>query len=151
MNSTPSLTYLKMMLNSFLQKNIAEKIKKGESMSPFLFLSSNLELISSEVESLAKILLKEHDIDINSLFLLRDTAESIKIEEMRSFLSKGNEKPRFKFQIFLIENISRMTLQSANAALKFFEEPGYGNIIFLTNLSEADVLDTILSRVQVIR
>lgn len=44
-----------------------------------------------------------------------------------------------------------MTPQSANAALKFFEEPGFGNIIILTNASQADILETILSRVQIVR
>jgi hypothetical protein len=34
--------------------------------------------------------------------------------------------------------------------LKFFEEPDITNIIFLTNASESGILDTILSRVQII-
>jgi len=42
-----------------------------------------------------------------------------------------------------------MTTQAANACLKFFEEPGEGNIIFLTSASESGILDTILSRVQI--
>jgi len=120
-------------------------------MSPFLFLWQNLEVLNSEVNLLSKNLLENYAIDKNSLFLLPDNWEAIKIKEMRDFLSKWNEKPRFKFQIFLIENISRMTVQSANAALKFFEEPWKWNIIFLTNTSESDVLETILSRVQIER
>lgn len=100
---------------------------------------------------MAEQLLQQFQIDKNSLFVLEDTGESIKIEEIRKFLSSANEKPRFLFQVFIIENISRLTLQSANACLKFLEEPGFGNIIFLTNQSEAEVLDTILSRVQTIR
>jgi hypothetical protein len=40
-----------------------------------------------------------------------------------------------------------MTRESANSCLKFFEEPGIGNLIFLTNKSESGILDTILSRV----
>lgn len=120
-------------------------------MSPFLFLWNNMEVSGAKILSEIYALLADFQIDKNSLFHLSDSGESIKIEEMRNFLAKGNEKPRFNFQVFFIENISRMTVQSANAALKFFEEPGKGNIIILTNASEADVLDTILSRVQVVR
>jgi len=32
--------------------------------------------------------------------------------------------------------------------LKFFEEPDVTNVIFVTNISESGILDTILSRVQ---
>jgi len=41
-------------------------------------------------------------------------------------------------------------LESANSCLKFLEEPSIGNIIFLTNTSESQILETILSRVQTI-
>jgi len=136
---------------SSLWQTIHTKIQKGETMSPFLFLSPNSEIWFQEVQNLAHDLLQQNDIDTNSLFTLSDTWEQIKIEEMRTFLEKWNTKPRFIFQIFLIENIGRMTLQSANAALKFFEEPGFGNIVFLTNTSESWILDTILSRVQIVR
>ena len=71
-------------------------------------------------------------------------------KDLKEFLSNSNQKPRFKFQVFFIENISRFTLKSANSCLKFFEEPKFGNIIFLSNTSEAGILDTIISRVQIV-
>jgi hypothetical protein len=43
-----------------------------------------------------------------------------------------------------------MTLQASNSLLKFFEEPGKQNIIFLSAKSESGILDTILSRVQTV-
>lgn len=120
-------------------------------MSPFLFLWWQSEVLNAEIEALARRLLKEYNIDTNSLFHLSNTGENLKIEEVRTFIEKSHQKPRFQFQIFFIENIGRMTLQSANASLKFLEEPWKWNIIFLTNNSEAEVLDTILSRVQIVR
>jgi hypothetical protein len=57
-------------------------------------------------------------------------------------------RPRFAFQIFYIEWLSRMTPQAQNACLKFFEEPKEGNIIICTDISTSWILDTILSRVQ---
>ncbi len=130
---------------------ISKQIKKGEEISPFLFLSPNLELLHGQLESNILNILKESSIDKQSLFHLRDTGESIKIEEIKNFLAQGNIRPRFAFQIFFIEDISRMSLQSANACLKFFEEPGQWNIIVLTSNSESGILETILSRVQVIK
>lgn len=87
---------------------------------------------------------------MQSLFHITDSGEALKIDEVKKFLSHGEVRPRFKFQVFLIENISRMTLQAQNACLKFFEEPGEWNIIILTNTSQAWVLETILSRVQTV-
>ncbi len=137
------------MENSIFTKIQKDIDQKGEN-SPFLFLWENMELIHADIESFIKEIFIKYAIDSQSLFHLVDSWEVLKIDEIKKFLANGNTKPRFKFQIFFIENISRMTLQSANACLKFFEEPGEGNIIFLTNASESWVLETILSRVQII-
>lgn len=128
---------------------IEHQIQRGEEISPFLFLDTNLELLHGNLESYARELLKKNTIDSQSLFHLRDTGEALKIAELKQFLANGDIRPRFAFQIFFIENISRMTLQAQNACLKFFEEPWKWNIIILTNASESGVLETILSRVQV--
>lgn len=117
--------------------SIKRQIEKGGEISPFLFLSTNMEILDAEVGSIALALLDDYDISHTQLFSLRDDGESIKIKDMKIFLEKAHRKSSFRFQIFFIENISRMTLKSANAALKFLEEPGEGNIVFLTNNSEA--------------
>lgn len=122
--------------------------KKGES-SPFLFLSQNLEILHSEIEWFIRELLLKNNIDMQSLFHLQDTGEALKIAEIKTFLAQWDIRPRFAFQVFFIENISRMTTQAQNACLKFFEEPGEWNIIFLTSQSESGILETILSRVQI--
>lgn len=129
---------------------ITSQIEKGGEISPFLFMSPHLEILHSDLHSFILWLLKKQGIDIQSLFQVSDSGEAIKIEEVKKLLSHWEIKPRFKFQVFLIENISRMTTQAQNSCLKFFEEPGEGNIIILTNNSESGVLETILSRVQTI-
>jgi len=136
------------MLTNFFDKFRAVKNKKGE-ISPFLFLYDNSELFHSELISNIKELLKHNNIDEQSLFVLPETEEALKIGEVKTFLSQWDIRPRFAFQVFVIENISRMTLGAQNACLKFFEEPWEGNIIFLTNSSESWILETILSRVQI--
>lgn len=115
-----------------------------------MFLSVNLELLHGELEAHLYELLGVYNIDTQSLFHITDNSEALKIAEIKSFISQWDIKPRFAFQIFFIENISRMTTQAQNACLKFFEEPWVGNIIILTNTSESGILETILSRVQII-
>lgn len=136
------------MCNNF--KQLKNAIEKGGEVSPFLFLSQNLELSNAEILWELQNILREHHIDQQSLFHLWDTWESLKIENIKRFLENGNVRPRFAFQIFFIENFSRATIQAQNACLKFFEEPGEGNIIILSSQGQSDILETILSRVQVL-
>lgn len=128
---------------------IKNKIDSENIFQPILFLWENLEVLNNEIQNLVYKLFEYYEIDKNNLYKLVDNNEKIKISELRDFISKSNIKSSFKFQVFLIENISRATLESANASLKFLEEPWLGNIIFLTNASESWILETILSRVQI--
>ena len=133
-----------------LQNKIIEKIKNGEELSPFLFVAKNQELLNKKVETLALNIFNYFKIPKINLIKLEDNGEKVKISEIKEFIKKSELKNPYWFQIFLIENISRFTLQAANACLKFFEEPGKQNIIFLTNSQEFWILETILSRVQII-
>jgi hypothetical protein len=58
------------MNNIFL--NVTDKINKGEEISPFLFIGKNLETLNSQIEDLAKSLLKEYNIPNAYLYTLRD-------------------------------------------------------------------------------
>ena len=129
-------------------KNIKQQVEKGVWVSPFLFVSKNLEILNTQVEEIALELLKEYEIPKSYLYSLKDNWEKIKIKELKSFVEFKDSKPPYRFQIFLIENISRLTETSSNSLLKLFEEPWKFNIIFTTNIWENKVLDTILSRVQ---
>jgi hypothetical protein len=136
------------MDNKILQ-SITDNINKEEWISPCLFLWQNLELVNSQTIAFAQELLQKYNIPLTYIYHLEDSGEKIKIVEIKNFVQPGNSFPGYKFQIFIIENISRFTLQAANSCLKFFEEPEKHNIIFLTNTSESWILDTILSRVQI--
>jgi uncharacterized protein with PhoU and TrkA domain len=109
-------------MNNILTK-VNQKIESGEEISPFLFVGKNLEIINRKVEDLAKSLLKEYNIPNAYLYILRDGEENLKVKDVKDFVEFSNSKPPFRFQIFFIENISRLTLASANSLLKFFEEP----------------------------
>ena len=131
-------------------KQISEKIKKSEEISPFLFIGQNTELLNSKVEEIILELFWEFEIPKVNLIKLEDNWENIKIAEIKEFIKKWNLWTPYRFQVFFIENVSRLTLQSANSCLKFFEEPWIQNIIFMTNSWENWILETILSRVQII-
>lgn len=130
--------------------NIIHQIKLGEEISPFLFTAQNTELLNSQVEIIAKALLKEFLIPEVYLNTLIDNNENIKVKEVKEFINQSNSTVPYKFQIFFIENISRLSLGASNSLLKFLEEPWKQNIIFLSNRGESNILDTILSRVQII-
>lgn len=138
------------MINNNLKQDIIKQINKGERISPFLFLGKNSELLNSQVRNLWIEILKDFEIPSNYLYISEDDWKNIKIKDIKEFVEFSNSKSPYKFQIFLIENISRFTIQAWNSMLKFFEEPDASSIIFLTNTSESGILDTILSRVQTI-
>lgn len=126
---------------------ISKSLQSGETLSPFLFLWNNLEILHSELTSLSHDVLGHYNIPKTSIIKLEDDWDSLKIDSIRALLRSSSVRASYDFQIFIIENISRLTLASSNSMLKFLEEPGKGNIIFLSNASESGILDTILSRV----
>ncbi len=134
------------MINKNIIEQITQKIDKDEEISPCLFLWKNWDILNSNVESFAQEIAKKYEIPLSYIYTLKDDWEKIKIADIKRFLEFSVSRPPYKVQIFIIENISRLTLQSANSCLKFFEEPWKQNLIFLTNNSESGVLDTILSR-----
>lgn len=133
-----------------LISKLNDKIKLGEEISPFLFLWKNLELTNSIIENFSKDFLKENKVSNIYFHILRDNWETIKIKEAKDFIKQAEMSVPYLFQIFFIENIWRLTLAASNSLLKFFEEPWRQNIIFLSNSSENNILDTILSRVQIV-
>lgn len=139
------------MQKELIISKIEESIKNREELSPFLFTWTDLEKLNYDVNQLISDIFIHFWEDKNNLFKISDSTESIKVKDIRIYLERSFIKTNSKFQIFLIENISRFTEESSNAMLKFLEEPGYWNLVFLTNAWENKVLDTILSRVQQIQ
>lgn len=134
-------------------KNIIENLKKSitekKEVQPILFVSPSEIATNIKIEEITNELISEFKVPKQYIYTLEDSWESLKISEIKDFIKTSFIKPSFPFQIFIIKNISRMTLQSANACLKFFEEPGVWNIVFLTNSWESNILETIISRVNI--
>ncbi len=138
-----------LMKNNFLQ-NFVNKINKEKEISPILFIGEDLVSLNIEISQFINSLLEEFKVPSSSVYKFEDDGNNLKIETSREIISLLSKKSSFKFQIILIENISRFTLGAANSLLKVFEEPWEGNLIFLTNSWENNILETILSRVSII-
>ena len=135
------------MHKSIAQK-ISKSIEKGEHISPFLFLWSNLKAVSQEIDEVVNELQDLYHFPNSYVYRLNDNGESIKIAETRVWFKRTHVSLDYPVQIFIIEKIGRLGIAASNSLLKVLEEPGAGNVIFLTNSSESWVLDTVLSRIQ---
>lgn len=128
--------------------DIIKMIESSQSVLPFLFLWKNLEIIWSQVNEIAQNICSHYNIPHEYIYTLKDDDQNIKVSQIAEFITPAYSKPGFWYQIFIIENISRLSLWASNSLLKLLEEPWKHNLIFLTNGSESKILDTILSRVQ---
>ncbi|MCH2188466.1 hypothetical protein MK079_01395 [Candidatus Gracilibacteria bacterium] len=133
-----------------ISDQILEKIQHGTEHTPLLFLGHNTDLLDAHIKDVGNTLLGKLSIPLNYLFILEDTGESIKVQDIKHFFEAAYSLPSYGHQIFYVENISRLTLSASNSMLKLLEEPGKHNIILLGNASESGILDTILSRVQIV-
>ncbi len=80
--------------------------------------------------------------------ILEDDLESIKIEQVREIVTRVSTTAQSKYKILLIQNVERLTLESANALLKTLEDPPPNVIFLLTTSHLEDLLQTIISRVR---
>jgi hypothetical protein len=81
------------MVDNKILQSIITKIGKAEGISPCLFLGKNMELVNSQITSLAQELLQFYDIPLTYIYRLDDSSEKIKIAEIKSFVQPGNSLP----------------------------------------------------------
>lgn len=137
-------------LNNDFFVSIKNQITSWEIFQPILFLYQEEELFHNQLEAYILSIFWELSGDKNYLYSLWWGEESIKIAQLREFFAQGDLKPSFWFQVFLIKNISKITHDGFHSMLKFLEEPGVGNIVFLTSQSEAGIPETVLSRLKIV-
>ncbi len=96
-----------------------------------------------------KLAIKNQSIDFQEI---EHTGDAIKVEQLREIKeSSGFGAFDSRYRIFLIANAERMTIQAANSILKLLEEPPTGWIFILTASDTSALLNTIVSRCQVVR
>jgi len=118
---------------------LVDKYKKqNASVSLFSFLSTLFEHS-----------ITEYDLNTNPDIHLLDSVDknTIGIEEIKSFQLEMRYKPfQEKFQVGIIMDAEKLTIQSQNALLKLLEESGEDSIYILYDDNEKNLLPTIRSR-----
>ncbi|PIS32347.1 hypothetical protein COT40_00515, partial [Candidatus Peregrinibacteria bacterium CG08_land_8_20_14_0_20_41_10] len=89
----------------------------------------------------------EKEIHPDTVFL-RNSGESLKIEEIRVLIQKTSLTFQGRFYLVVIEDIERITEEATNALLKTLEEPATRVVFIFTTASANLILPTLLSRVQ---
>jgi len=132
------------------QKLKNKVLQKGE-IPPFLFVYfESKELFHEKLHLELQFFCWEFSVDRHSIFILSyNDIQSHKIQYVKELIEPAYQSARQAFQVFVFEDFWRLTIQSQNACLKFFEEPGVSNIIILTAPNLQSIADTILSRVQI--
>lgn len=79
-------------------------------------------------------------------------ARTLPVELVREMIRVANLSPSVgPWRIFIVPEVERMLLPSANALLKTLEEPPPGVVLLLTSAEPESLLATIISRCQVIQ
>lgn len=136
------------MLDPILQKQIAE----NKIFHAYIF-EGEKDLVIDQYKEFAKsIYSKETNIDINNLVeLIEAENENISIEQIRDLNRKVFNRPsKLKYNLYVIKDAHFMRTEAQNAMLKTLEDlPNYSIVILLTN-NRYKLLDTIISRCQLI-
>lgn len=80
-----------------------------------------------------------------------DDTHSIKIEDIRKLVERISMSKQAKYKVVLMQTIERMTPEAANSFLKTLEEPPADTIFILTSNNLRMLLQTIISRVRVVK
>lgn len=89
-----------------------------------------------------------------SYMLIQPIGDLIKKEQIEhlihEFSMSSLESSKTKNQVYIIKDADRMNTAAANSLLKFLEEPNVNHYAFLTTTNYKKILDTIVSRCQLI-
>ena len=90
--------------------------------------------------------------------VFRDEGQSFKIgdegddhESVRGLIKWSSQKPTSEYRIAVLENLERTSLAAPQALLKLVEEPPSRAVFLFTTQNHHQILDTILSRMTVVR
>ncbi len=134
-------------------EKLTQELQRGGETAPFLLVySESKEIFYEKFFRELKSLCNQFWVDNYSIHQLAYNDEnSHKIQYVKEFIELSYSSARQAFQVFVLEDFWRLTVAAQNACLKFFEEPGKGNIIIATAPHLQTIADTILSRVQIVK
>lgn len=134
------------MLNKILKR----QIENNEVFHSYIFEGEH-EKTFEQYESFSKLLLNLSS-DINNIVqVISSDTNNISIDEIRMLNKKVYERPsELKYNIYIIEDAHKLRDEAQNALLKTLEDlPSY-SIVIMTTDNRYKLLNTIISRSQVI-
>lgn len=143
---------------------IEQDIESGNLAHAYLFAGPSRVGKFSIVKRLANILQCENNLcntcptckqlksgNHPDTIVLRNTDESIKIEQIREIITRLQMTKQAQFKLLLIKGAERLTPEAANCLLKTLEEPPPNTLIIMTTSNIREILPTIISRVRLIK
>ena len=137
---------------------ISKYVKKDKINHAYLIETNSNNKIELAKELVRKILSVDdiqtiEELELNSdLIIIQSDTNLIKTEEIEVLKDKLKTKSIYgNKRIYIIDGAEKLNASSANKLLKFIEEPEEGIIAILTTENKNNVINTIVSRCQVLR
>ncbi len=137
---------------------ISKYVKKDKINHAYLIETNSNNKIELAKELVRKILSIDdtqtiEELELNSdLIIIQNDTNLIKTEEIESLKDKLKTKSIYgSKRIYIIDGAEKLNASSANKLLKFIEEPEEGIIAILTTENKNNVINTIVSRCQILR
>ena len=137
---------------------ISKYVKKDKINHAYLIETNSNNKIGLAKELVRKILSVDdiqtiEELELNSdLIIIQSDTNLIKTEEIEVLKDKLKTKSIYgNKRIYIIDGAEKLNASSANKLLKFIEEPEEGIIAILTTENKNNVINTIVSRCQVLR
>lgn len=133
------------MLNKILDKQI-----KNNSIFNVYIIEGDLEEAIKQCMLFTEAIFNRKDVE-NLVNIVKAENNNISIDKIRILSKMVYEKPvKYDYNVFIIEDAGLMKAEAQNALLKTLEElPGY-SIVFMTIDNRYKLLNTIISRSQII-
>lgn len=148
-------------------KRIYDKYCENKLSHTYLIETNNLDKCLNDIKELIKLLncpeeYKEgctkcnlcnliNKSNLPSLKLIEPDGTSIKKNQIEELKLAFETKPIYsKYNVYIITNAEKLNASSANAMLKFVEEPTEGIIGFFLTSNKDLVIETIKSRCQIV-
>lgn len=133
-------------------ETLKSQIEENRTSHTYIFQSNDLDLAKAKAYDFIEELMPEDELEKSmqrNLMVLEASGKTIKIDSVREMIKFFQSKPfHSNYKFALIEDGSKLNVQSSNAMLKILEElPSYGKIIILAQ-NAYELLPTIRSRCQ---
>lgn len=132
--------------------NYSKSFDFALSMAKFIFCQYNFESKSNDTCNSCHICSRIDNGNFPELKIIEADGPYIKKEQLLELQSEFNlSSIEGNYRIYIIKDCDKMNKHASNSLLKFLEEPVRGVVAILLTNHFSNILDTIVSRCQIIR